>query len=345
MEEARQQRINAGNPLSPEEEKEFTEKKEASQKNYGEASRFIELFRAQHNVSGNANAQGSSQQQTNAAKAPDGVARPQNPSQQPSQSVENPALASTQTVNAAIEAARNQQLGGGRSLSQGGQSQQLPVQTASDNSNLPQQVNQVQNAQVKQEPGPPQINTAVSQFQNQHRNSLGNNSPQSAMPQSATQQHPPGPPRALSHAAALSQANRSYSSGNPSSTGPSVMGHSHPSAPSRESQNVMTSKMPIPKHLPERAQQTPQPVAMAPSRPTYTGGAGNGNAIGAQPVIHQPPNVGNLAENGGRVLDKNKLEELVRQVTGGGQGLEGGGTLTPDVESVSVIFYITIAVR
>jgi len=35
---------------------------------------------------------------------------------------------------------------------------------------------------------------------------------------------------------------------------------------------------------------------------------------------------------GDRVLSKKKLDELVRQVTGGGQGLEDGMGLTPDVE-------------
>ena len=334
LDEAKQARVAAGNPLSPEEEKEYTEKKEAAQKGHADAARYVENFRAQNIAANAANVQQVGQPGMNAAN--------NQANQGQAARAPNPALQSTQTVNAAIEAARNQQLNGGRSLSQSGQGQQIPPQNVPNNMNMPQQTNQVQNPQVKQEPGaqPPQINTAVNQFQNQHRNSLGNNSPQSALPQSAIQQHPPGPPRALSHAAALSQANRSYSSGgNPSSTGPSVMGHSHPTAPSgtREPQNVMTSKMPIPKHLPERAQQTPQPVVMAPSRPSYTGGPGNGNAIGGQPVIQQHANVGNLAENGGRVLDKNKLEELVRQVTGGGQGLEGGGTLTPDVESVSSI--------
>jgi hypothetical protein len=37
---------------------------------------------------------------------------------------------------------------------------------------------------------------------------------------------------------------------------------------------------------------------------------------------------------GDRVLSKKKLDELVRQVTGGGQGLEDGMGLTPDVEEV-----------
>jgi len=39
-----------------------------------------------------------------------------------------------------------------------------------------------------------------------------------------------------------------------------------------------------------------------------------------------------MASEGERVLSKKKLDELVRQVTGGGQGLEGGQGLQPDVE-------------
>jgi transcription initiation factor TFIID subunit 12 len=38
--------------------------------------------------------------------------------------------------------------------------------------------------------------------------------------------------------------------------------------------------------------------------------------------------------DGDRVLSKKKLDELVRQVTGGGEGLGGGELLAPDVEEV-----------
>jgi transcription initiation factor TFIID subunit 12 len=44
---------------------------------------------------------------------------------------------------------------------------------------------------------------------------------------------------------------------------------------------------------------------------------------------------------GDRVLSKKKLDELVRQVTGGGQGLEGGEGLAPDVEEVGVFLVFT----
>ena len=113
------------------------------------------------------------------------------------------------------------------------------------------------------------------------------------------------------------------------------MGHSHPTAPAREAQNAITNKMPIPKHLPERAGAPPQPVAMPAARPTFSGGpSSTGNGVMGQPALAQIPSFDMHAE-GERVLSKKKLDELVRQVTGGGQGLEGGETLTPEVENVS----------
>ena len=46
---------------------------------------------------------------------------------------------------------------------------------------------------------------------------------------------------------------------------------------------------------------------------------------------------------GDRVLSKKKLDELVRQVTGGGQGLDGGEGLTPDVEEVCDALYFLVS--
>lgn len=50
-----------------------------------------------------------------------------------------------------------------------------------------------------------------------------------------------------------------------------------------------------------------------------------------QPVLTKTPGF-NLVGEGDRVLSKKKLDELVRQVTGGGEGLDGGEGLTADVE-------------
>jgi len=185
---------------------------------------------------------------------------------------------------------------------------------------------------IKQEAGVPQINTQMQ------GRPMQNNSPQSAVPQSAQSAGPqsavsnPQVPRALTHPQALQTAARTYSSGQTSGT-PNVMGHSHthPSAP-RETQNVITNKMPIPKHLPERAILTPQAVAMPPSRPTLSGGpSNNGNGVLSQPVLQRAPGY-SMDSAGDSVLNKKKLDELVRQVTGGGDGLGGGEGLTPEVE-------------
>lgn len=102
---------------------------------------------------------------------------------------------------------------------------------------------------------------------------------------------------------------------------------------------MMTNKMPIPKHLPERATAPPQPVTMAQPRPTLSGGPNSSsNGVTGQPVLQRPPGY-SLDAQGERVLNKKKLDELVRQVTGGGDGL-GGEVLTPDVEEVCFLLPI-----
>lgn len=71
------------------------------------------------------------------------------------------------------------------------------------------------------------------------------------------------------------------------------------------------------------------PVTVPPARPTF-GGPGNGPpGMMGQPAIQKAPGF-ILEGEGDRVLSKKKLDELVRQVTGGGDG-DG---LTADVEEV-----------
>ena len=55
-----------------------------------------------------------------------------------------------------------------------------------------------------------------------------------------------------------------------------------------------------------------------------------------QPALSKPMFSLEGSEQGG-VLSKKKLDELVRQVTGGGEGM-GGELLTPEVEEVSLTF-------
>ncbi len=339
----RNKRNEEGKPLSPEEEKECEEKKQAAQKSYREAKQFVDNFRhsqeqvrnaaqgQQSNSEGNGNGNGNGGV-PNTSQPP--LTRPQmNPQQVP-----NPALQNTQTVNAAIEAAKNRQMEGPRpSMQQNGQMSQpsqIPNQNAPSHPNMPQQQGG-QNSNIKMEGGgPPQLNTAITQMQQNRamQNSPGSAVPRSAgIPQSATSISQAQIPQALSHSDALHQAARSYSAPQVN-----VMGHSHPQAP-REAQNTITNKMPIPKHLPERAIAPPMPVQMSQARPTYSGGPGGiGNGVLNQPVLAKTPGY-NMEGEGDRVLSKKKLDELVRQVTGGGQqnGENGVSDLTPDVEDVS----------
>ncbi|KUJ14888.1 uncharacterized protein LY89DRAFT_735949 [Mollisia scopiformis] len=334
----KKQRDAEGKILSPEEEKDFKEKRESAQETYNNAKNFVDAFRNSQNQQRNAaNAAlqshgisaNAAQVTGNAGQAP---TRPQMSVQQ----AQNPAaVQNTQTVNAAIEAAKNQQMGGIRppmpqnaSMSQ---PPQTPGQNAPSQSSLPQQ--QQAQTQIKTEQAvPPQINTAITQMQANQNRSM-QNSPQSAVPrsagipQSATSQQP----QALSHSDALHQAARSYSNPVPTTT---VMGqgHTHPPQAVPREQNVMTNKMPIPKHLPDRATAQPTPVQMQMARPTYSGGPSNtGNGVISQPVLTKTPQF-TMEGEGDRVLSKKKLDELVRQVTGGGQGLENGECLAPDVE-------------
>jgi transcription initiation factor TFIID subunit 12 len=338
-----QKRINEGKPLNPEEEKDYKEKKETYQKAHSEAKGFVDSFRQQQQQAKAAKdareangGQGSpTQQQPGGGNANNGQAAPTRPQMNPQQQPQNPALQNTQTVNAAIEAARNQQMGGARpQLPQNGPAGQVPTPTAPS---MPQQP-AGQNPNIKTEAGvPPPINTATTQMQ---RRPSMQNSPQSAVPQSAgapqsatSQAQAQQIPRALTHSAALSQAARSYSNGGAqSSSAPHVMGHSHPTTTQRENQNIIMNKQQIPKVLHDRATAPPQPVAINQSRPTFSGGPSNvGNGVMAQPVLAKTPGY-NMASDDNRVLSRKKLDELVKQVTGGGQG--DGPSLMPEVEEV-----------
>ena len=131
----------------------------------------------------------------------------------------------------------------------------------------------------------------------------------------------------LSHKAAVAHAQRSYSQPNGSQS--ATQAHAHPNIPNETT--PANTKYPITKQL----QVTPlAPVQMGPARPTLSGGPSTG-AMGSmgQPGIQKHPGYV-LEGEGERVLSKKKLEELVRQVTGGSDG-EGAEVLDPDVEEVS----------
>ncbi|THZ52206.1 hypothetical protein D6C90_01316 [Aureobasidium pullulans] len=89
--------------------------------------------------------------------------------------------------------------------------------------------------------------------------------------------------------------------------------------------NVGNPKFPIPKNLPNSGPHNPVPLG--PARPTFGGPSNGAPGMMGQPAVQKTPHF-ILEGEGDRVLSKKKLDELVRQVTGGG---EGDG-LTPDVE-------------
>lgn len=327
------ERIEQGNPLNENEQREFNLKKEQFQKGHAEAKRYSEGFRKSQEQQNELAAQ-------KAGSASTGAGRTGSISQQAS----NSAQQNTETVHAAIQAARNQQRPSvpvnNQPTQQSEQTAQVPPSqtvNAPSNSSNAQAGNQAPTVKVETGISQPQVNTTLANAPHMQQNiSRQQNSPHSAVPQSATSI---GPPRALSHPAALAQAARTYSSTQASGT-PNVMGaasHAHPSVP-RETPHINTNKMPIPKQLPDRAIAPPQPVPMQPSRPTFSGGPTNaGSGLMGQPVLQKTPGF-NLEGEGERVMNKRKLDELVRQVTGGGEGLDSGEGLTPEVEDVRFPF-------
>jgi transcription initiation factor TFIID subunit 12 len=330
------QRNEQVNPLNENEQKEYSAKKENLQKGHADAKRYSENFRKQQ----------EHYNELASEKAGNGSAGAVRSSMNVTQQAPNSTQPNTETVNTAIQTARNQQTQSGRAnIPVNGQlAQQNEQGPPSQSMNAPSHQNNAQTAggqatNVKVEPGAnqPQVNTALANTSHMQQNlSRQQNSPHSAVPQSATST---GPPRPLSHPAALAQAARTYSSTQTSGT-PNVMGgasHTHPSVP-RETLNINTNKMPIPKQLPDRAIALPQPAPMQPSRPTISGGPTNaGSGLMGQPVLQKTPGF-NLEGEGERVMNKRKLDELVRQVTGGGEGLDSGEGLTPEVEDVRFPF-------
>jgi hypothetical protein len=179
------------------------------------------------------------------------------------------------------------------------------------------------------QPGQQQQNFHQQQQQQQQRPQINpmqaNAHPQSNSPhpQSATS-NAPGPPVPLSHQAAVSAANRSYT--DPQRTNTPMQQGGQGSFGSREREQLNNPKMPIPRHL---NVTSPQAVHMGQARPTMSGPTNGAPGPMGQPVIPRPPPY-QLEGDGDRVLSKRKLDELVRQVTGGSEE-----ALTPEVEEVS----------
>jgi hypothetical protein len=172
----------------------------------------------------------------------------------------------------------------------------------------------------------PQINPHQANA-HQHQQS---NSPH---PQSATSQAPGGPPVPLSHQAAVSAANRSYTDPQRTNT-PLQQGQGN--FGNREREQLNNPKMPIPRHL---NVTSPAPVHMGQARPTMSGPTNGAPGPMGQPVIPRPPPF-QLEGEGDRVLSKRKLDELVRQVTGGSEE-----ALTSEVEEVTQPFQTIVQTK
>ncbi|KAG8162154.1 hypothetical protein KVR01_007919 [Diaporthe batatas] len=237
--------------------------------------------------------------------------------------------------------------------------QASPVPTTQPAPGAPSQPIKVEPG-TQQHPHPPPVNTAIASAAAASGLPSAGTPTQVRTPQMATPVT--GGPRSLSHQAALSLANQrgSQSGALPGSapqqstpqgpngtplSAPGVMGtvvpqasghpHAHPQTqqPQPLTQN---SKLPIPKQLPEKAAAPPQPVSLsaggvAPGRPTYTGGGGIAGGVMGNPVISKLPVV-QIEGEGERVLNRKKLDDLVRQVCGGQAEGQEGNVLTPDVE-------------
>ncbi|KAI1773244.1 hypothetical protein F4818DRAFT_423694 [Hypoxylon cercidicola] len=384
MDAAVKERSANGQPLSQDDLKRYQAQRTADTKAYSDAQKFVDSVRNQMKTAqGNGTGQNAQQ----------GRAQPMQPQNSASTASSHPMQVATASVNAAMDAAKSQQLGARATPSGQPQPQQqsqqqpqsqhpgTPVTPVTPAVNMQQQHQQQQQqhqqpqqtqaqaaqvvptpvaqSQIKSEPTntntmphPPPVNTALAAAaSSSHLPSAGTPTQTTRVqtPQSAGQQATTSQVRPLTHAAAVNRANSSTnitgqpnsSSGNltttPGSNGllsnapNSAHSHAHP----QPNTPALNPKMPINKTLPIKSTETPTPVApgggVAPGRPSYGGGTGTGGGVMGQPVISSMPTPKFDAE-GEHVLSKKKLDELVRQVCGGGSPGADGNYLTPDVE-------------
>jgi len=395
IDQAIKERKEKGMLWSPEEEKAILERRSAYQKQHNEASAFVQNVRKHTAANTNAPAakpapngvatqamtaqasnQGRPQQITRPPGGQQNVAGGQAVAAAPGGGGPGAMQHSTAAVNAAIEAAKNQQMAAGRVQSGGaplpgqtgpathpGQGAAAPVQAqASPTTQAPPapaataQAHNQQQTQIKVEPGiqqqvpnlPAPLNTAIAAGINAGLSAAGTPTQASARvqtPQSAT---PTNNVRPLTHAAAINLAAQqrpgtiagqagSGSASTQGVIGSQQLGHPHAHPATQTAGQTMQTKMPIPKNLHEKATQQPTPVApMAGAgggRPTYSGGSGIAGGVMSQPALAKTPAY-QLEGEGERVLNKKKLDELVRQVCGGTAEGQEGNVLTPEVEEV-----------
>jgi transcription initiation factor TFIID subunit 12 len=389
------QTLQDNQSVPAEEKKKLEERKALLQKQYTEAVQFANNVRKQYAAGGN---QRPAQNGSPTANAPNQARPPTAGAQnaiQPGQGASNGAAqqsgVNAAAVNAAMEAAKKQQLAAGRmqpgamnavsAQQQGPQGQQSPVTQAAPTQPATSQTQPQQPATaIKIEPGtqslPAPINTAIASAAaaggmpsagTPTQNSARLQTPQSATPTTANANIRP-----LTHAAAVNLASQPRPGALPAAaSGPGIAGapasglgvvgggpaqqqqghpHAHPAQQQQQAQPTaqnLQSKLPIPKVLPEKATQIPTPVpnigGIGAGRPTYSGGGGIGGGVMNQPALPKTPAY-QLEGEGERILNKKKLDELVRQVCGGTAEGQEGNLLTPEVEEVSGLSFIVLLV-
>ncbi|QUC23201.1 uncharacterized protein UV8b_07442 [Ustilaginoidea virens] len=298
MEKMVKDRAAAGKPLQDEEHRQYTLRRDQQLKFYNEAHKWVESVRKQQEgiQAGAGTGQNGASGTAAATQQPNSAPVVANPAQSTAQAASQNVTAS---VNAAVEAARNQQqlAAANRQAPANGTSTQTPHQTQPRP--VPQSLQQTQvQSQVKTEqPHPPPVNTAQVHAVAQ---AARIQTSQSGTPVTAG-----GPTRALSHSAAMTLANQRASS--------------------------TPGSVPIQ----EKATAVPQGVTLgggiSAGRPTMSQGTGTLGGVMNQPPIARIPAYSHDAE-GDHVLNKKKLDELVRQVCGGSGDSQDGHLLTPEVE-------------
>ncbi|KAJ5114658.1 hypothetical protein NUU61_000417 [Penicillium alfredii] len=315
------QRQTQGN-MTQEEVQEFKNRQLAAEKLFREGSEFLskfkeqqESFKAQSHQNQPAPAINQPPSQTAApATTPAATQAPNtqvgNGTSMQAGQAQTPA---PHTVNSAVNAARNQ---AGQAMSPStSQPGQAPSGTPSTAIPVPPNAQQTaQRPQPSSQQGTPGAQVTFSQTPNPDSSTP---TPTPPGPQQLNQ----GPPRPLSHQAAIAQANANQQQ-TMSSTPLTSKGYLANRSTEASARNI---NMAIPKNL---NVSTPEPAPMPPARPSLSGGPSHG-AMGmmGQPAIQKHPGYV-LEGEGQRLLSKKKLDTLVRQVTGGGEG-EG---LTPDAE-------------
>lgn len=333
-----QQRGKAGQEIPPE----IATNKAQMQKEYQAAKDFVDSFREKQKANKAEQDQRRAQQQQQ--QNPEQSAQQAFAQQQRQNSQPNIKAEPTIKVEGAVsQSTPAQQFGNMQATPQQIQQQQPPSQQGAHPQGQPNmaqqpmrqppaaisQQHQAQNQHPQfAQPGQPQSHQQPPRPQINPHQANGMPHPQnnSPHPQSATSA---GRPIPLSHQDAVSAAQRSYSNNDGPRTGTPMQGQpgqgNFHTPGNREREQMNNPKMPIPRSLNVSA---PSPVNMGPARPTISGPSNGAPGPMGQPVIPRFPPF-QLEGDSDRVLSKRKLDELVRQVTGGSEE-----ALTPEVEEV-----------